>query len=182
MLRGLLTVVLLVVALPALGEERSSRARVSANGLFSVRLVVSKPGSCALEVSKESGPVWKLSSCVGAVDDLYYVSDDGERVWMLKTLVEKAPESAASKARKKKGPPAWANVVVAVEYGRKGAVKEVRLPELMGVKEMGELRELKGHFKWLEGTLSVPGKSPRLTDAGIVEFESVGGKTHQLKF
>jgi hypothetical protein len=38
------------------------------------------------------------------------------------------------------------------------------------------------HLKWLEGLLGVPGKGPRLTDAGRIEFETVGGKTHKLTF
>jgi hypothetical protein len=44
------------------------------------------------------------------------------------------------------------------------------------------VRELRGHFKWLEGTLGIPGKGPRLGDDGVVEFEAVGGKKHRLTF
>ena len=53
----------------------------------------------------------------------------------------------------------------------------------MGPKELTGVRLLGEHLKWLEGQLGVPGKGPRLTDDGRIEFESLGGsKTHQLKF
>lgn len=177
----------LLLALPAVGAERASRARVSANGMYSVRMVEAAPGQCRLEVSKESGPEWTLSECVGTVDDLYFVSNDGERVWVIRPLAEKAPEvksKASRKSKKKKSKvPGWARVPVAALYDREGRkVEEKLLTAFVAAKDMGELRELKGHFKWLEGTLGIPGKGPRLTDAGHVEFETVGGKHHRLTF
>jgi hypothetical protein len=177
-------VLLLLLALPALGE-RASRSRVSANGVFSVRLVEEAPGKCRLEVSKESGPAWRLPGCVGAVDDYYFVSNDGERVWVLRPLAEKAPEPKRPvRSRKKKSQvPGWARAPVATLYGREGGkLDEKLLTSLVSPKEMGEVRELRGHFKWLEGTLGIPGKGPRLTDDGHVEFEVVGGKHHRLSF
>ncbi|HSP77872.1 MAG TPA: hypothetical protein VLQ93_05060 [Myxococcaceae bacterium] len=181
MLRSVLVLVLLV-SLPAVGGERASRARVSANGLYSVRLGEKAPEKCTLEVSKESGPVWTLGACVGTPDDLYFVSDDGQRVWVLKPLVEKGRKR--SKVKKYRKYPAWANTAVAVLYDREaGKVKERRLPEFVGRRELSEVRQLTGHLKWLEGLLGVPGKGPRLTDAGRIEFETVGGKkTHKLTF
>lgn len=179
MLRSTLVVMLLLVALPALGQERSSRARVSANGTYSVRLV-EQTGKCTLEVSKESGPVWTLKQCVGGVDDLYFVSNDGERVWILFPLAPKGTKKLPGKQYKKV--PAWANTVVAEEYDRQGRVQERRLLNFVGVREVSEVRELGQHLKWLEGVLGVPGKGPRLTDAGRIEFETVGGKSHQLTF
>jgi len=178
-LRSTLVVMLLLVALPALGQERSSRARVSANGTYSVRLV-EQTGKCTLEVSKESGPVWTLKQCVGGVDDLYFVSNDGERVWILFPLAPKGTKKLPGKQYKKV--PAWANTVVAEEYDRQGRVQERRLLNFVGVREVSEVRELGQHLKWLEGVLGVPGKGPRLTDAGRIEFETVGGKSHQLTF
>ncbi len=179
MLRSTLVLMLLLVALPALGQERSSRARVSANGTYSVRLV-EETGKCTLEVSKESGPVWTLKQCVGGVDDLYFVSNDGERVWVFFPLAPKGTKKLPGKKYKKV--PAWANTVVAEEYDRQGRVQERRLLSFVGLREVSEVRELGQHLKWLEGVLGVPGKGPRLTDAGRIEFETVGGKTHQLTF
>ncbi len=179
MLRSTLVLMLLLVALPALGQERSSRARVSANGTYTVRLV-EQTGKCTLEVSKESGPVWTLKQCVGGVDDLYFVSNDGERVWVFFPLAPKGTKKLPGKKYKKV--PAWANTVVAEEYDRQGRVQERRLLSFVGLREVSEVRELGQHLKWLEGVLGVPGKGPRLTDAGRIEFETVGGKTHQLTF
>jgi hypothetical protein len=171
-----------LLTLPAVGAESSSRARVSANGVYSVRMV-QEGDTCRLEVSKESGPVWTLSKCVGTADDAYFVSDNGERVWVLRPLVEKGPEPKGKASKKKSKVPAWARVPVATLYDRNGQrLDEKLLTDLVAPKDMGEVRELKGHFKWLEGTLGIPGQGPRLTDDGHVEFEPVGGKTHRLSF
>ncbi|XXF77632.1 hypothetical protein P2318_31950 [Myxococcaceae bacterium GXIMD 01537] len=177
-------VLALLLALPAPAAERASRARVSADGVFSVRLVEEAPGQCRLEVSKESGPVWSLAQCVGLVDDLYFVSNDGERVWVMRPLAQKAPEPKVRTTRKKKSQvPGWARVPVATLYGREGQrLDEKYLTDFVAPRNMGEVRELSGHFKWLEGTLGIPGKGPRLMDAGHIEFESVGGKHHRLTF
>ncbi|HYO66732.1 MAG TPA: hypothetical protein VEU33_11665 [Archangium sp.] len=180
MLRSALILVLSLVALPAIGQDRSSRARVSANGTFTVRLVQHAAGKCTLEVAKESGPVWTLQQCVGGVDDLYFVSNDGARVWVFFPLAPKGTKKLPGKKYKKV--PAWANTVVAEEYGHEGRLQERRLMSFVSPREVSEVRELGQHLKWLEGVLGVPGKGPRLTDAGRIEFETVGGKTHQLTF
>ena len=125
MLRSALILVLSLVALPALGQERSSRARVSANGAFTVRLVQHAQGKCTLEVAKESGPVWTLKQCVGGVDDLYFVSNDGERVWVIYPLAPKGTKKLPGKKLKKV--PAWANTVVAVQVDRHGGRVDERL-------------------------------------------------------
>lgn len=183
MRRTALALAVLLLALPALAEERKGRARVSANGVFSVRMVEVAPNKCRLEVSKESGPVWQVEKCLGTVDDYYFVSNDGERVWVLWPLVEKGKGEEPGAKKKRKGPPRWANVVVAARIGRDGQRQdEKRLPELVPAKYLSEVRQLKHHFKWLEGTLGIPGKGPRLTDAGVVEFETVGGTTRKLTF
>jgi hypothetical protein len=179
-IRSVVVLVLLLVALPAFAE-RSSRPRVSVNGTFSVRLVENAPGKCTLEVSKESGPFWTLDQCVGGVDDLYFVSNDGLRVWVMYPLAPKGEKKLAGKQFKKV--PAWANTVVAAEYERQaGRVQEKNLLDFMGQRELPEVRQMTQHLKWLEGLLGVPGKGPRLTDAGRIEFETVGGKSHQLVF
>jgi hypothetical protein len=180
-LRFVVVVLVSLVTLPALAAERSSRARVSANGTFSVRMVEQEPGKCVLEVSKESGPLWAVKECVGGVDDLYFVSNDGERVWVIYPLAPKGTKKLPGKKLKKV--PAWANTVVAVQVDRHGGrVDERRLTEFVDQRELAEVRQMTQHLKWLEGLLGVPGKGPRLTDAGRIEFETVGGKTHKLSF
>ena len=184
MRRTLLTLALLA-ALPGLAQERKSKSHVSANGQFSVRLVQEKPGTCRVEMLKESGPAWQFAGCVGTVDDLYFASNDGERFWLLRPLAEKGSRSSVEKRGKRKVVvPAWANTVVAGLYDRNGQkVQEKRLQDfLLGSRELGEVRQMKGHFKWLEGTLGIPGKGPRLTDDAKVEFEAVGRKTYRLSF
>lgn len=184
-MRRTLVALALLVALPGLAQERKSKTHVSANGQFSVRLVEDKPGTCRVEMLKESGPAWQFTGCVGTVDDFYFASNDGERFWLLRPLVEKGRKSAVEKQGKKKVTvPAWANAVVAELYGRSGQkLQEKRLQDfLLGSKELGEVRQMKAHFKWLEGTLGIPGKGPRLTDEAKVEFEAVGAKTYQLSF
>ncbi|MGZ3459101.1 MAG: hypothetical protein ACXU86_11430 [Archangium sp.] len=181
MLRSALILTLLLGGLPALAAEHSSRTQVSANGTFSVRLVANDAGRCMLEVSKESGPAWTLKQCVGGVDDLYFVSNDGERVWVLYPLAPMGTRMLPG--RKYRKVPAWANTVVAVEYDRQGRrVQGKPLLELVGQRELPEVRQMTQHLKWLEGLLGVPGKGPRLTESGRIEFETVGGKTHQLTF
>ena len=184
MRRTLLTFALLL-ALPGLAQERASKARVSANGMFSVRLVEEGKGKCRVEMLKESGPAWTFEGCVGTVDDLYFASNDGERFWLLRPLVEKGSHSVVEKQGKRKVRiPAWANAPVAAMYDRSGQkVQEKRLPDfLRGTRELGEVRQMQAHFKWLEGTLGIPGKGPRLTDDEKVEFEAVGAKTYRLTF
>lgn len=184
-MRAALLSLSLLLALPGLAQERTSRTHVSANGQFSVRLVEQSPGKCRVEMLKESGPAWTFEGCVGTVDDFYFASNDGERFWLVRPLVEKGKKAVVEKVGKKKvSIPAWANAPVAVLYNRSGQkLQEKRLQDfLSGSRELGEVRQMSAHFKWLEGTLGIPGKGPRLTDDAKVEFEAVGGKTYRLSF
>jgi hypothetical protein len=119
------------------------------------------------------------------VDDFYFASNDGEHVWVIRPLVEKGTRSTVEKQGKRKvNVPAWANAAVAAMYDRNGQkLQERRLQSfLKGSRELGEVRQMKAHFKWLEGTLGIPGKGPRVTDDEKVEFEAVGAKTYSLSF
>jgi hypothetical protein len=183
-----LVLLLLLWALPGLapaGEGRSSRPRVSANGRYSVRLVQLAPGDCRLEVTSESGLRWALEQCVGSVDDLYFPSEDGERVWVLVPLPPKgsAPAQGAEGRRgTRRSTPGWAQAPVAALWGREGRLQERRLHELVDAQDLSEVRHLARHLQWLEGTMGIPGIGPRLTEAGRVEFETVGRKTRSLRF
>jgi hypothetical protein len=174
------TVALLALALGAgagASEPKRSKTGVSTNGRWGVRLVESAPGDCRLEVLKESAPAWRIEKCLGTVDDLYFVSNDGGRVWVVKTL----PENGSGKGAKY---PAWTYAEVAALYGRNGSrLKSMLLNDF--VKSRGgldDVRKLARHFKWLEGALGVPGKGPRLTDAGVVELDTIERKTFKLEF
>jgi hypothetical protein len=174
----------LLLALPSRAQsapegQRASRPRVSANGLYTVRLVEPAPGRCRLEVTAETGlGGWSTERCVGSVDDLFFVANDGAKVWVLRPLVEKGKR----RVKGKKGP-AWAQAQVAWLVERSGKVRKTHwLLGLLPAKRLSEVRQYKAHFAWLEGTLGIPGKGPRLTDAGTVEFETVEGRTHRLTF
>lgn len=184
MCRALLTLTLLL-ALPGFAQERTSKSHVSANGMYSVRLVEEAPGKCRVEMLKESGPAWTFQGCVGTVDDFYFASNDGDRFWLLRPLVEKGKKPVVVKVGKKKVKiPGWANATVAVLYDRNGQkLQEKRLQEFVNSsRELDEVRQMAAHFKWLEGTLGIPGTGPRLTNDEKVEFEAVGGKTYRLSF
>lgn len=170
----------LLAAMPAPAEERISRAGVSANGRFAVRLVEGAKDRCRVEILKDgSNPHWQLPRCVGKADDLFFVSNDGERFWVLKTL----PEKQTSRPRKARSA-AWTFSVVAALYDRQGnALREVRLHDVIQTRVgLDNVRQFKKRFQWLGGVSGVPGKPPRLNAAGQVEFDTVEPRTHQLAF
>jgi len=173
--------VLGMLAAPSVGaEERISRAGVSRNGRFAVRFVEEGKDRCRVEVLKEgSNPHWQLPRCVGTADDLFFVSDNGERFWLLKTFPEKPP----ARAKNARGA-GWTSAVVAVLYDRGGnAVRELRLNELVRTQAgLDNVRQFKKRFQWLGGVSGVPGNPPRMNAAGQVEFDTVEPRTHQLAF
>jgi hypothetical protein len=170
----------LLAAPPGRAEERISRAGVSRNGRFAVRLVEEAKDRCRVEVLKDgSAAHWQLPRCVGTADDLFFVSDDGERFWVLKTFPEKSVSHA-----KRGGDRGWTSTVVAVLYDRRGsAVREVRLNEVVRTQVgLDNVRQFKKRFQWLGGVSGVPGNPPRLNAAGQVEFDTVEPRTHQFAF
>jgi hypothetical protein len=174
---------LLALALPAgagASEPKRSKTTVSASGDYSVRLVELAPKKCRLEVLKENTPFWHLERCVGTVDDLYFVSKDGARVWVVETVPQKAPVRRA----KRRKYPAWTYVEVAALYGRDGSkLKSRQLNDFVKSRDgLKDVRQLQRHFKWLEGVAGVPGKAPRLNAAGQVELETVEPKSFKLEF
>ncbi len=175
--------VLLTLALPfgvGASEPKKSKTTVSARGDYSVRLVELGPKQCRLEVLKESTPAWHLERCVGTVDDLYFVSNDGARVWVVKTIPQKAPVRRGKRTKY----PDWTYVEVAALYGRDGSkLKSKQLHDFVKSRDgLNDVRQLESHFKWLEGVAGVPGKAPRLNDAGQVELETIEPKGFKLEF
>ena len=43
-------------------------------------------GKCRIEVTRDTDVAWTLPRCLGTVDDLYFVSNSGERFWVLAAL------------------------------------------------------------------------------------------------
>lgn len=164
----------------AYGQEKTSRTRVTANGQYSIRMVETGPSQCRVEVLKESKPHWTLERCVGTVDDLYFLSDDAERFWVVLTL----PQKTFRRPKKKKGYPAWTYATVATLYDRDGkAVRHKRLNELVRTRSgLDDLRQLKKRFKWLEGVAGEPGVPPRLSDEGKIELTGLDRRVYTLEF
>ncbi len=182
-----------VLAAPAsAGEPEQSRARASSNAEYGIVMRIEAPGKCRIEVTRDTDVAWTLPRCVGTVDDLYFVSDSGERFWVLATLPRSIPppkgavpvgEAQKRAAKKKKPFDSYGPVVVAVLRDRLGNVlAEKRLSELLPTSRNGKLRVLDRRFVWLEGVLGVPGKEPRVNDRNQVEFETVEPRTWRLDF
>jgi hypothetical protein len=162
-------------------EGRTSRRSVSVDGGYRIQMTVEAPGKCLLEVSTEGRPVWTLPRCVGGTEDAYFISRDGQRFWVVHTLPEKGQGKPVWKKKGKQRllvAPGYAGVQVAEKFNARGErLASRRLSELLGRAGYGKVRELAHHFSWLEGVNGVPGKGPRLNDAGVVELETVEGRT-----
>ncbi|MBI3182764.1 MAG: hypothetical protein HYZ28_11555 [Myxococcales bacterium] len=170
-----------LVAASASAEPKQGKEQASADGSYSIRLTQLSEGACTLEVRKGSQVVWSLERCLGTVDDLFFVSNSGERFWLLRTIPQKPPEKRSKS--KKPRPPAWTLTEVAVLYDREGnALERKQLGELLPARLREEVRHLERHFKWMEGVLGVPGKMPRVNDLNQVELETVGTKSVKLPF
>ena len=176
----------------AAAQTGQSRARASSNAEYGIVMREEGEGKCRVEVSRDTDVAWTLPRCVGTVDDLYFVSNSGERFWVLAALPKSlprppgaAPVGEAQKKAATKKPPfdGYGPVVVAVLYDRLGAVIEQRkLAELLPRSGYAKLRKLDRRFVWLEGVLGVPGKEPRVNDRNQVEFETVEPKAIRLGF
>jgi hypothetical protein len=161
-----------------------SRAHASSNAVWSIQLVETGPGGCRVEATRDADPAWSLTRCVGTVDDLYFISNDGERFWVL-TVLPRTPPQPAPKGNKPKPLPAgepFVHAVVATLYDKRGSVLAERtLGEFMK-RRFDKLRDLERRFCWLEGEAGVPGRRPRITEVNQVEFETVEPRTHRLDF
>ncbi|HZJ53134.1 MAG TPA: hypothetical protein VFD38_03265, partial [Myxococcaceae bacterium] len=106
----LLLVQTLPARLAAAQETGQSRARASSNAEYGIVMRVEGEGKCRIEVTRDTDVAWTLPRCLGTVDDLYFVSNSGERFWVLSALPKSMPPppSAATQAKKeasKKKPP-----------------------------------------------------------------------------
>ena len=189
----LLLIVQAVVAARVNAEEAGqSRSRASSNAEYGIVMRVEGPGKCRIEVSRDTDVAWTLPRCVGTVDDLYFISNSGERFWVLAALPKSLPPPPGStpvgetqKRAAQKKPPfdGHGPVVVATQYDRVGnVVGQRKLGELLSKSAYTKLRKLDRRFVWLEGVLGIPGKEPRVNDRNQVEFETVEPKTLRLDF
>ncbi len=155
---------------------RTSRSQTSATGVYSIHLVELAKDSCRIEIMEETKLATHIDRCLGTVDDLYFIANNGQRFWLVRSTPEKPKETGRSTT-------AWTSVVVASLYDRTGKLlRSVRLSELVPVKSWSKVRQLDRHFLWLQGVAGVPGTMPRVNDKNEVELEPVGTKTVHLKF
>ena len=181
----------MLLAFEAHAEVRRSGGHASSNAEYGIVMREESPGRCRVEVTRDTDPLWTLPRCVGSVDDLYFVSDSGQRFWVLAALPKRIPSPPkAKKAARTQSvhdkPPAhdpYAPVVVAMLYDRLGNIlAERRLGEFVSPASYHKLRELDRRFVWLEGVAGVPGREPHVTEKNQVEFDTVERGTHQLGF
>jgi hypothetical protein len=175
---------LLVLPLWALGAPKESSAHASSNGVWSIQLVESAPEQCRVEATRDADPAWTLERCVGTVDDLFFISNDGERFWVLHVLPRTPAATKPTGTRAKPPSPGepFVNAPVATLLDRQGRVLAERTLRDFMSRRFEKLRDLESHFCWLEGELGVPGRRPRITEDNQVEFETVEPKTYRLDF
>jgi hypothetical protein len=165
-------------------EPKATPTKSSANGLYAIRMEQVDEKTCRVVAMKDRDVAWKLDRCVATVDDLLFINNEGTRFWVLHVLPElpEAPLVRGEAPAPKKVDPMFESVV-ATEHDKEGRLlQSKKLKDFMEYKRRGLLRKLEKHFKWVQGVLDVPGKSPRVSDAELLEFEPVSGKTQQLKF
>ena len=191
MVRNALPLVLLLATPAPADEPRRSKGSASSNAEYGIVLREEGEGRCRVEATRDTDPAWTLPRCVGGVDDLYFISDSGQRFWVLFTLPKsipppsRPPVSESQKKAAKKSPPhdAYGGVKVAVLYDRLGNVLGERtLGELVPKSAYRKLRLYDRRFGWLEGLNGVPGREPRVTEHNQVEFDTVEPRTRRLDF
>ena len=187
---ALLLVQTVLAGRAAAQETGQSRGRASSNAEYGIVMRIEGEGKCRIEVTRDTDVAWTLPRCLGTVDDLYFVSNSGERFWVLAALPKSLPPppSAAVEAKKgssKKKPPfdPHGPVTVASLYDRLGnVIAQRKLQDFLGRSAHRKLRKLDRRFVWLEGVLGIPGKEPRVNDRNQVEFETVEPRTWRLDF
>ena len=155
---------------------RTSRSQTSATGVYSIHLVELAKDSCRVEIMEETKVATHIDRCLGTVDDLYFIANNGQRFWLIRSTPEKPKETGRNAT-------GWTSVVVASLYDRTGKLlRSIRLSELVPAKSRPKVRQLDRHFLWLQGVAGVPGTMPRVNDKNEVELEPVDTKTVHLKF
>jgi hypothetical protein len=175
---------LLLFPVWAQASARESSAHASSSGVWSIQFVETSPEHCRVEATRDADPAWTLERCVGTVEDLFFISNDGERFWVLRVL-PRTPPAPKQKGTKAKPPPPgepFVSAQVAALFDKQGNVLAERTLKDFLKRRFDKLRDLDSHFCWLEGELGVPGRRPRITDTNQVEFETVEPRTFRLDF
>jgi hypothetical protein len=179
-------VVLALGAGTAFAQETSTKSgklHVSSNSEHTIQFFDHGNGRCEIEVTRNKLSHYKVEQCLGGVDDLFFVSDSGERFWVVKTLPEtpEAPKKSAGRAMVRGTP--WTSTVVAQLFDRTGKQVQQRiLTDMVTPREREEVQRLGRRFKWIEGVQGMRGRPPRVNDQNQVELETVGSRTVRLAF
>jgi hypothetical protein len=193
---GRLLVSCLVLTLPAqAAEPKASRLSVSQSARWGIRLLELGEGQCKVEVTYDNRPAWEASACPGTAEDLYFISNDGERFWVVFPLPDKRAAERRVRplpGKRKRGRPLpyppWSYATVAALYTRAGVragapERTVVLNELVRGREgLRDVRQLERTFKWLEGAVGVRGKGPRVNEDNRVELDTVERRDVVLSF
>jgi hypothetical protein len=167
-------------------ETKVGHTELSADGKRAIRFRQIGKGQCQLEALRGNTPDFVLNQCLGTIDDLYFISNDGSRFWVLFTLPPKPKAAQHRPPQEVDAPPIddLQNTVVAILFDRRGnAIRSKRLSDIaVTKKDRAHVRQLQTHFEWLEGVAGVPGRRPRLNPKNQVELEMIGGKTYTLAF
>lgn len=155
-------------------EERRSRPSASSDGERAISFLRRGDGTCRVEVTRAEAHDWHLDACVGEPDDLFFLSRSGRRFWVIRPLPRLPSREGAR----------LGDSVVATLFDRRGrTLRRVTLRQLMPKRgQLDKVQPLGRHFKWLEGVLNAPGRGPRVTDANIVELETLARETMRLPF
>lgn len=175
-LGALLVSAALLTSASALAQEKVTRKQVSANGLYTIYFRQNPDQSCLVVALKDGAPFWQLSQCVGTTADLFFISNDGQRFYVVKSLADLKKGKRLS----------WTTDTVVKLYTKEGQLKFSRdAGSLVPKIARNDVRELGAHVKWAAGLYGVPGKPPHVNDAGQLELESVGtvgARTWQFSF
>jgi hypothetical protein len=172
-------------------DPKVSHTELSANGKFGIRLRQLGKGECQVEILRGNTPDFVLNKCVGTVDDLYFISNDGSRFWTLYVLPRKSRFEQTDPIKENDQPTdtwqnsdTWQDSVVAVLFNRHGQViQSKRLADIVvSKKDRARIRQFHSHFQWLEGVSGIRGKPPRVNSQNKVALEIIGGKTYTLSF
>ena len=160
-------------------EGRTSRRTSSQSQRYSVQFTQGAAGKCTLEVQQDREKVWSWDTCVGTAEDLYFVSDKGDRVWVLHVFPEVVSNPKVKKAR---ADPVW-DTVVAELFDRTGQrVSSRRLRDLVTGATRDPVQEFGRHFKWVGGAMGVSGLPPHVREGNRLELEPNAAKPVQLDF
>ena len=189
----LLLIVQAVVAARATAEETGqSRGRASSNAEYGIVMRVEGERKCRVEVTRDTDVAWTLPRCLGSVDDLYFVSNSGERFWVLAALPKSVPRPPRLGSCGR-GPEEGGDEETALRRLRSGGGGGALRPsghrhrgaEDRRAPPEGRLREAEEAgpaLRLARGSARRAGQGAPVNNRNQVEFETVEPRTWRLDF